>query len=163
MGKYLYRLVEWIAEVHSELLRLNDAYEYHFTDKELHFLIIGALGMIMIFVIYPIFKWLAGKNHVMVISWIYVFTLIIVITFAIEIGQRVTGTGVMEFADIMFGVVGFICMFLAFSVVRGGWHLIKRLIGRWRERQRRGAEIRRSTEQPGIWQGPDRRRNGRQE
>lgn len=163
MGKFLYRLVEWIAEVHSELLRLNDAYEYHFTDKELHFLIIGALGMIMIFVIYPIFKWLAEKNHVMVISWIYVFTLIIVITFAIEIGQRVTNTGVMEFADIMFGVVGFICMFLVFSVVRGVWHLIKRLIYRWRESQRRSAETQRRSKQPGGWTGPDRRQNGRQE
>lgn len=167
MGEYLYRLVEWIAKVHSELLRLNDAYEYHFTDKELHFLIIGALGMIMIFVIYPIFKWLAGKNHVMVISWIYVFTLIIVITFAIEIGQRVTDTGVMEFADIMFGVVGFICMFLVFSAVRGGWHLIKRLVSRYRqpgrELQRREAETQRRSEQPGGWEGPDRRRNSRQE
>ena len=36
----------------------------------------------------------------MVIAWIYVFTLIIVITFAIEIGQKVTNTGNMEFADI---------------------------------------------------------------
>ena len=35
-------------------------------------------------------------------------TLIIVITFAIEIGQKVTNTGNMEFADIVFGVVGFI-------------------------------------------------------
>lgn len=162
MGQYLYRLVEWIAEVHSELLRLNDAYEYHFTDKELHFLIIGALGMLMIFVVYPIFKWLAGKNHVMVISWIYVFTLIIVITFAIEIGQRVTNTGVMEFADIMFGVVGFICMFLVFSAVRGVWHLIKRLIGNRRELQRRGEKTQKSSIQPGVWTGPD-RRNGRQE
>ncbi len=48
----------------------------------------------------------------MVIAWIYVFTLIIVITFAIEIGQKVTNTGNMEFADIVFGVVGFIVMFL---------------------------------------------------
>jgi len=33
--------------------------------------------------VYPVFKWLAKRNHVMVIAWIYVFTLIIVITFAI--------------------------------------------------------------------------------
>lgn len=64
------------------------------------------------FVVYPVFKWLAKHDHVMVIAWIYVFTLIIVITFAIEIGQKVTNTGNMEFADIVFGVVGFIVMFL---------------------------------------------------
>ena len=55
--------------------------------------------MMFIFVVYPVFKWLAKHDHVMVIAWIYVFTLIIVITFAIEIGQKVTNTGNMEFAD----------------------------------------------------------------
>lgn len=135
MKRFLYWIVEMIAEIHSYLLRLNDAYEYNFSDKELHFLIIGALGMLMVFVVHPIFKWLARNNHIMVISWIYAFTLIIVITFAIEIGQRVTNTGVMEFADIMFGVLGFISMFLVFSVFRGIYHLILRLV-----RNRRGIE-----------------------
>lgn len=64
----------------------------------------------------------------MVIAWIYVLTLIIVITFAIEIGQKVTGTGNMEFADIVMGVFGFIVMFLVFSVVRGIYKLIRNLI-----------------------------------
>ena len=34
----------------------------------------------------------------------------------------------MEFADIMFGLVGFIVMFLIFSLVRALFHLIQRLI-----------------------------------
>ena len=119
MKTFLYWIVEMIARAHSRLLKLNDAYEYNFSDKELHFLVIGVLGMLMIFVVHPIFKWLVKNDHIMVVSWIYVFTLIIVITFAIEIGQRVTDTGVMEFADIVFGVLGFISMFLVFSVIRG--------------------------------------------
>ena len=130
MGKVLYEMVELVARVHSYLLRLNDANEFSFTDKELHFLIIGILGMAMIFVVYPLFKWLVRNNHVMVVSWIYVFTLIIVITFAIEIGQRLTNTGNMEFADIMFGVLGFISMFIVFSAVRGIYHVIRRAIER---------------------------------
>ena len=104
MKELLYWIVEWIAKIHSHILRLNDAYEYNFTDKELHFLVIGMMGMGFIFVVYPVFKWLAKHEHVMVIAWIYVLTLIIVITFAIEIGQKVTGTGNMEFADIVMGV-----------------------------------------------------------
>ena len=111
-------VVELLAKIHSYLLRFNDAYEYNFSDKELHFLVIGILGMMFIFVVYPVFKWLAKHDHVMVIAWIYVFTLIIVITFAIEIGQKVTNTGNMEFADIVFGVVGFIVMFFIFAVIR---------------------------------------------
>ena len=85
--------------------------------------------------VHPLFKWLAKTGHIMVISWIYVFTLIIVITFAIEIGQRVTNTGQMEFADIMFGVLGFISMFLVFSVVRGIYHLVLGLIKNRRQEQ----------------------------
>lgn len=69
-------------------------------------------------------------NHVMVISWLYVFTVILVITFAIEIGQKVTGTGAMEFADIVFGVVGFLAMFLIFALIRGIYHAIRNLIRR---------------------------------
>ena len=136
MKEFLYEIMEWIAKFHSYFLRLNDRFEYHFTDKELHFIIIGILGMGLIFVIYPLFKWLAKHNHVMVIAWTYVFTLILVLTFAIEIGQKVSGTGTMDFADIMFGVVGFIVMFLIFSVLREIWHLICMLWKRGRRKRR---------------------------
>lgn len=128
MTKLLYWCVGIITRLHNEIMRLNDAFEMNFTDKDLHFLVIGLLGMAMIFVVYPLFKYLAKHNHEMVIAWIYVFTVIIVITFAIEIGQKITGTGNMEFADIMFGLVGFIVMFLIFSLVRALFHLIQRLI-----------------------------------
>lgn len=128
MKELLYGIVELIAKIHSYILRLNDAYEYNFTDKELHFLVIGVMGMAFIFVIYPIFKWLAKHDHVMVIAWIYVFTLIIVITFAIEIGQKVTNTGNMEFADIMMGVFGFVVMFIIFAILREIYKAVRRLI-----------------------------------
>ena len=128
MKEFLYMIVGWIAEIHSYLMRFNDSYEYNFSDKELHFIVIGLLGMAFVFIVYPVFKWLAKHNHVMVIAWIYVFTLILVITFAIEIGQKVTNTGAMEFADIVFGVVGFIVMFFIFSIIREIYHLTCRLI-----------------------------------
>ena len=128
MKEFLYMIVGWIAKIHSYLMRFNDSYEYNFSDKELHFIVIGLLGMAFVFIVYPVFKWLAKHNHVMVIAWIYVFTLILVVTFAIEIGQKVTNTGAMEFADIVFGVVGFIVMFFIFSSVREIYPLICRRI-----------------------------------
>ena len=118
MTEFFYFIIEIISRCHNKLLSLNDAYEYNFTDKELHFIIIGIIGMAMIFAIYPIFKWLANRDHIMTITWIYVFTLIIVLTFAIEIGQQVSHTGTMEFADIMFGIVGFLLMYIVFAVCR---------------------------------------------
>lgn len=135
MSEFLYKIVGWVAEVHNYIMKLNDAYEYNFTDKELHFLVIGVFGLLLIFGIYPLFKWLAKHNHVMVIAWTYVFTLILVITFAIEIGQKITHTGVMDFGDIVFGVIGFITMFFLFSVIRALWHLIRGLIRRRQEKK----------------------------
>ncbi len=135
MKAFLYGIVELIAKIHNHLMQMNNEYEYNFSDKELHFLVIGILGMAFVFVVYPVFKWLAKRDHVMVIAWIYVFTLIIVITFAIEIGQKVTNTGNMDFADIVFGIVGFIVMFFAFSIVRGVYHGILNFIRKKRERE----------------------------
>ena len=79
MKEFLYWCVGLIATVHDHIMDLNNAYEANFTDKEMHFLVIGLLGMAMIFVVYPLFKYLAKHHHEMVIAWIYVFTLIIVI------------------------------------------------------------------------------------
>lgn len=117
MSSFLYWAVDIVAKIHNKILTLNDNYEGIFNDKQLHFIIIGLLGMLMIFVIYPLFKWLS-KKHVLAIAWIYVATLILVITFAIEIGQKMTGTGNMEFADIVFGIAGFMFFFAIFFVVR---------------------------------------------
>ena len=124
----LYAVVGWISKVHSLLLRLNDKYEYSFSDKQLHFLVIGLLGMIMVLAIYPVFKWLVKKKAVLTLTWIYVFTLILVLTFAIEIGQKITNTGAMEFADIVFGVVGFLMMFAIYALLREIYHATKKLI-----------------------------------
>lgn len=130
MKELLYWSVGLVAKLHNYIMRLNDNYEYRFSDKELHFLVIGALGMGLVFIIYPLFKWLARTHHEMVITWIYVFTVIVVITFAIEIGQQITHTGNMEFADIMFGLVGFFIMFAIFSVIRMFYHLIRNAVKR---------------------------------
>ena len=117
MKELLYWIVEWIAKIHSHILRLNDAYEYNFTDKELHFLVIGNIGMLILVIIYPLFK-ILSENHILAIAFIYVFTVIVVITFAIEIGQKLSGTGTMDFADIVFGLAGFLLMFAIFAVIR---------------------------------------------
>ena len=132
LKELLYQAVDWIALIHDKIINLNNAFEGTISDKQMHFLVIGLLGMLMIFAVYPLFKFLAKTDHIMVVSWIYVFTLILVITFAIEIGQRLTRTGSMEFVDIVFGIGGFIAMFAIFAVIRG---VINGVV-RWRKRQK---------------------------
>lgn len=128
MGKLLYAGVGFISKIHGMIMQLNNAFEANLSDKDLHFLVIGILGMAMIFVVYPFFVFLAKRNHVMFIAWIYVFTVIVGLSFAIEIGQKVTNTGNMEFADIMYGLVGFLSMFMVFLLIRMIYHGILWLI-----------------------------------
>lgn len=124
MKELLYEIVGVIAQIHTFIMNLNDEKGSSFTDKELHFLVIGILGIAMVFVLYPLFKFLANTGHTMVIAFFYVITVLVVITFAIEIGQGITGTGVMEFDDIVYGIGGFLAMFLVFIIIRGIYHLI---------------------------------------
>lgn len=118
MNTLIYGLLEIVADIHTKILTINDAYEYNFTDKQLHFIVVGFFGLALIFVLHPLFKLLAKTNHVMVISWIYVFTLILMLTFAIEIGQKLTGTGVMDIDDMAAGISGFLIIFLIFALIR---------------------------------------------
>ena len=119
MIRILYSIVYFISAIHTWILGLNDSYEANFSDKELHFLVVGLLGIAFVFVIHPLFTYLAKHDHVLIITWIYVFTLIFVITFAIEIGQGLTNTGTMDFHDAASGIAGFLFMFLVFAAVRG--------------------------------------------
>ena len=107
MARYLRMLVAWVSRAHSYILTLNDRFEYSFSDKELHFIVIGAIGLMLILLVYPLFKLLANHNRVLAITWIYVLTVLLVLTFAIEIGQSITGTGTMEFGDVVAGMTGF--------------------------------------------------------
>lgn len=133
MESILETLMVMIAKSHNYILSLNDAYEKNFSDKELHFLVIGLIGMALVLVIYPLFK-ILSRNHVLVIVFIYVFSLILVLTFAIEIGQWYSGSGTMDFDDVVFGVVGFLLMFVVFAVVReiilAVWRFIKKVTKR---------------------------------
>ncbi len=131
MKALLYWIIDVISHVHEDILHLNDAMEASFTDKELHFLVIGVLGMLIFFAVHAVFKRLS-KLSVTAVSFIYVFTVMVVITFAIEIGQKVSGTGNMDFGDIVSGMWGFVAMFGAYALVRAGAALCGRLARRVR-------------------------------
>jgi glycopeptide antibiotics resistance protein len=130
MWDIIYRFTTWASRLHDSILGINDAGGWYLDDKQLHFLVFGVLGMLLIFVLYPIFKFLASRNHTMVITWLYVFTVIMVLAFAVEIGQWYTGTGRMESSDIAYGICGFLVMFLVFALLRGLYHAIHSMVTR---------------------------------
>ena len=116
MSELIYSIVMWTARIHDESMGMNDGWGYYNSDKKLHFIVMGIIGMIVVLAAYFIFKLL--QNHPLVIAFIYVFTVIVVITFAIEIGQKISDSGTMDFADIVFGIAGFLLMFVIFAVIR---------------------------------------------
>ena len=129
----LYEMTMIVAQVHESILHLNDNFELALGDKELHFLVMFALGMMLFFVVHFVFKRLA-KWSITAISFIYVFTVMTGLGFAIEIGQKITGTGEMDFRDIVAGLYGVLLFFAIYTVYRVAVILIRRIAGRIRVR-----------------------------
>ena len=137
-------IVDWmiaiIYKTHTYFMSINDSYESSLSDKQLHFLIIGLLGIVMLLVIYPIFKWMAKKHLTVLISWFYVFTVLVVITFAIEIAQWYSNTGTMDFDDILAGLAGYFVMSFFFILIVGTVAGIRFLIHRKQRQEKKEQE-----------------------
>ena len=123
-----------VAQIHSFLLHLNDSFELRLSDKDLHFFIMAALGMLLFFMVHFVFRRLA-KWSVTAISFIYVFTLMTVLGFAIEVGQKITGTGEMDFGDVVAGLYGVLAFFGIYTAYRLLALLLARLGSRRRDRK----------------------------
>ena len=124
--KLLDFIVRFVYKIHQTILSINDKGAITLTDKQLHFIVIGIVGLILLMIVYPIFKWLAKKNMIMSIAWIYVFTILVAITLLIEIGQDVTGTGDLEFKDIVAGLLGFIVISIGYIIFKKIVSLIRK-------------------------------------
>lgn len=113
----LYEGTMVVAQIHESLMHLNDNFELYFGDKEMHFIVMAVLGMILFFMVHFVFKRLA-KWSITAISFIYVFTVMTVLGLAIEIGQKITGTGDMDFRDVVAGLYGVLAFFAVYTVYR---------------------------------------------
>jgi len=113
----LYEGTMIVAQIHESLMHLNDNFELYFGDKDMHFIVMAVLGMILFFMVHFVFKRLA-KWSITAISFIYVFTVMTVLGFAIEIGQKITGTGDMDFRDVVAGLYGVLAFFAVYTVYR---------------------------------------------
>ena len=45
MVRFLYFMVEGVARIHDKLLQINDSSALFLTDKQLHFAVMGLLGV----------------------------------------------------------------------------------------------------------------------
>ena len=122
MTRLINLFITFISKTHTKILTLNDDFGWALSDKWLHFIVIGVFGFCMLLVIQPVFEWLEKHDSTILITFIYVFTVVMVVTLAIEIGQAWSGTGDMDKYDVMSGIAGF---FVAFGVYLVGYLLYK--------------------------------------
>jgi len=127
MRTILQLLINIFSYFHSFFVQTTQSWGFNFTDKQLHFLIIGIL-FLFLYIITDIFFRALSKISISIITFIFSFTLSIVISFAIEIGQYQSGTGNMELADIAWGIYGFIVFIVLFEFLRALYKFIKYLI-----------------------------------
>lgn len=113
-----------VNNIHDIIMNLSKLFGFNFTDKQLHFIVIGFIGIILYFITNAVFKKLA-KLSIRIISFIYTLTVLIVLVFGLEIEQKITGRGNMEFADIVAGLWGFLFIFAIYVFILGSVYLYK--------------------------------------
>lgn len=62
MKDFLYWIVYRLADIHTWIMQLNDGFEQSFTDKELHFIVIGVAGLALFLMIHPLIRALCKKG-----------------------------------------------------------------------------------------------------
>lgn len=124
-------LINWL---HDAIIKVSRVYDFQLSDKDLHFWIIGGVGIVLFILVDLFFKRLAQWS-ISAISFIYTLTVLVVIVFGLEIEQKITGRGNMEFADIVAGVWGFLAVFAVYASVRALIFLIYKFLHKTRRRK----------------------------
>ncbi|WP_225344047.1 hypothetical protein [Virgibacillus sp. SK37] len=118
-------MADVVNEIHDILTFLFS----DMTDKELHFWVMGIIGMVTFLVVHFFFKLIERlKWSTTILSFIYTFTGMVVLVFAIELQQAITNRGNMEFADAVIGLWGFIVLFFIYAVLGLIVYVIKKKI-----------------------------------
>ena len=128
-SKIISKIITVVTYLHTEILGLNDSYELYLSDKELHFYVVAIFGFILLVVLFPLFNFLVKRKKTLYITWIYVFTFLLAFTLLIEVGQKLSGTGDMDYMDTVAGLVGFLLVSLIVFILRWLFMFIKFLFG----------------------------------
>lgn len=126
MTEIIKLMMDITNNIHDKFIKESSSFGLNFSDKQLHFIIIGIMGIFIFACTQFVFKKLI-KYSLTSISFIYTFTVLIVIVFGIEIEQKITKRGNMEFADILAGVYGFLYLFAVYLIIRLIVYCVKKL------------------------------------
>lgn len=136
MVEILKLIASFINDLHDKVLDIVSIAGYPLNDKQLHFIFMALIGIVIFAFTQIIFKKLS-KYSITAISFIYTLTVMIVIVFTIEIQQKLTNRGNMEFADIAYGLYGFIYIFLIYLLIKFIIIAIKKLYKKYSKHSKR--------------------------
>ncbi|MGE7186627.1 hypothetical protein ACQKKK_22510 [Peribacillus sp. NPDC006672] len=127
MKEFIQILAEIVNNLHDFILFfVSDTLNSNATDKDLHFWIMGIIGIIIfLFVLFLSNLISRMRFGITILSFLYTFTVMVVLVFAIEIQQALTSRGNMEFQDAAVGLWGFIVFFMVFAAVSSIFLLVK--------------------------------------
>lgn len=125
LEKILTDSVHFINRMHTLLLDLNDHFGLALSDKQMHFYVFGFLSITLYFLVRVLFKAL-NKISISLVAFLFTFMVLVGVSLAIEIEQRVTNSGIMDFEDLVSGVYGF----MVFFAIVFGSELIAKLFNR---------------------------------
>ena len=92
-------------------------------DKQQHFIVIGLIGIVVFFAVHFVVKLLA-RWRLEAVSFMITGILLLILVFGIEIVQLASGSGAVEFKDIMAGLWGFLVFFCIYLAVRYVYHRV---------------------------------------
>ncbi|MGG3558477.1 hypothetical protein ABES23_17760 [Peribacillus frigoritolerans] len=127
MKEIIQILAEIVNNLHDFILFfVSDTLNSNATDKDLHFWIMGIIGIIIFLFVLFLSNLIARMRFgITILSFLYTFTVMVVLVFAIEIQQALTSRGNMEFQDAAIGLWGFIVFFIVFAVLSSLFLLVK--------------------------------------
>ena len=130
MKEIILVLTEIINNIHDFILIfVSDTLNLNATDKDLHFWIMGIIGIIIFIFVLVLSNIISRLRFgITILSFIYTFTVMVVLVFAIEIQQALTSRGNMEFQDAAIGLWGFIVFFLIFVALSFCYLFIKKIL-----------------------------------
>lgn len=114
-------------ELHHLVGFVTERFGLPLSDKALHFWIFGLFGLASFLIVDALFRWIA-KWSVSALSFLYTLTLVAILALSIEIQQRLTGQGNMQFRDLTAGLWGFLVLIAVYALIRLllGWLIDRR-------------------------------------
>ncbi len=91
-------------------------------------LLLLLFALIIFFISYRMFKHLDCKNKTLRIANFFTTTMVIIFAIWIEFCQGLTKTGKVELADSLFGIAGYITMYLILHIIMGIARLVRKRI-----------------------------------